>query len=362
MIRVLHITGNLSFAGLEAVVMNYYRHMDTSKVQFDFVVGAVNKQLYDEEILERGGVIYRIPGRNRNTAGYIRKLRKIIEQNQYQIVHIHRNSASMAIDALAVKLAKVPVIIGHSHNTSCVVKWQHYLMKPFVNRLVDYRFGCSEEAGRWIFGNRNDIQIIHNAIDSKKYCFNEKIRNKYREDFGISNQFVVGFVGRLHEQKNCKRLLEIFKAVLSIQPNAVLVMAGDGPQKGELIEYAKILHIADKVIFMGRREDISNVLMMYDVLIMPSLYEGLPVVEVEAQASGLRCIVSDCVPLIDLTKRVQQVSLGQSDEIWADTILKEDRFNRKMAVQMVEEGQYDLAVEAKKLQEFYESISGIQER
>lgn len=362
MIRVLHITGNLSFAGLEAVVMNYYRHMDTSKVQFDFVVGAVNKQLYDDEILERGGVIYRIPGRNRNTAGYIRKLRKIIEQNQYQIVHIHRNSASMAIDALAAKLAKVPVIIGHSHNTSCVVKWQHYLMKLFVNRLVDYRFGCSEEAGRWIFGNRNDIQIIHNAIDSKKYCFNEKVRNKYREDFGISNQFVVGFVGRLHEQKNCKRLLEIFKAVLSIQPNAVLVMAGDGPQKGELIEYAKVLHIADKVIFMVRREDISNVLMMYDVFVMPSIYEGLGLVAVEAQASGLNCVLADTVPAPDLTGKVRRLSLQDTDDIWAETILHTNFFDRKSVVPMIEEGQYDLAVEAKKLQEFYESISGIQER
>lgn len=230
------------------------------------------------------------------------ELRKIIKRNGYNIVHIHQNSASMAMDAIVAKFCGCHTIIGHSHNTFCNVLWQHYLFKPIVNKVLTHRFACSKEAGEWVFGNKN-VSVIHNAVDTAKFTFHETVRERLRNELGVNREFVIGFVGRLHEQKNLFRLLDIFTNVSKRKENVALLLIGEGPQDRELKEYAKKQGIFDKVQFLGRRDDISEILMAMDVFLMPSLYEGLPVVEVEAQASGLTCIISDKVPEIDLINR-----------------------------------------------------------
>lgn len=285
------------------------------------------------------------------------ELCKVIKKNRYEIVHIHQNSASMAIDAVVARLCGCNVIIGHSHNTSCNVMWQHYLFKPIVNCLLTHRFACSEEAGRWVFG-KEKCTVINNAVDSAKFAFDEDVRKKVQNELGLNDKYVIGFVGRLHEQKNLFRLLDIFAEVNRKKKTASLILVGEGPQKQELKEYAAKAGMAGNIRFLGRRDDVPEIMMAMDVFLMPSLYEGLPVVEVEAQASGLTCVISDNVPKINLTNKIMQIPLGESDNVWAERILHMTIMeNRKDAVSMVIDNGYDIDTEAKKLQRFYLNVS-----
>lgn len=354
MIRVLQVIGSLGYAGVEAVVMNYYRNIDRNKIQFDFITCSQIPERYDEEIYNSGGKIFRLPSRSRKPHKYMDVLKKVIKENGYQIIHIHQNSASMAMDAFVAKICGVPVIIGHSHNTRCNVMWQHYLFKPFVNLLLTNRFACSEEAGQWIFGNRKDVTVVNNAIDTSKFAFDEKTRESMREELGIEENFVVGFVGRLYDgQKNLFRVLEIFRAVLEKKNNAKLLIVGDGQDKERLIQKAEDLKINDKVLFLGKRNDVNNVMMAMDVFLMPSFYEGLPVVVVESQATGLRIVVSENVPTPNLINNMQVINLSETDEVWTNALLKNVDFDRRDAEKFIIERNYSIAHEVVKLEKFY---------
>ena len=358
MIRVLQVVGALGYAGVEAVVMNYYRHTDKTQVQFDFITCSAESERYDDEIIRSGGKIYRLPSRSRRTLAYMKALRKVIKDNDYKIVHIHKNSASMAMDAIAAKGCGVSAIIGHSHNTRCNVLWQHYLFKPFVNLLVTDRFACSEAAGRWAFGSRNDVKVVNNAIDTDEFRFDAEVRNRVRADLNIAkDQFVVGFVGRLYDgQKNLYRLLAIFSKVVGMKNDAVLLMAGDGPDRKGLAQRVEGLNLGNNVKMLGMRDDVNRLMTAMDAFVMPSHYEGLPVVLVEAQAAGLACVVSDYTPAPDLINRLRVLSLDESDEAWAQTISSCVSDDRGAAKQKLIKGRYDISSEAKWLQDFYTGV------
>ena len=352
--RILQVIGSLGYAGVEAVVMNYYRHVDKNKVQFDFITSSQVPERYDDEIISRGGRIYRLPSRSRAPFAYMQALKKLIRQNKYQIVHIHQNSASMAMDGLVAKMCGVPVIIGHSHNIRCNVLWQHRLFKPLVNHVVTYRFACSEAAGEWVFGKKARVDVVNNAIDTDKYLFDESKRQEFRNKFGLEDKFVVGFVGRLHMQKNPYRLVEIFRALTLIRAEARLIMIGKGEEQTGLEQKCKELGIYDKVKFLGARDDVNEAMMAMDVFLLPSLYEGLALVAVEAQATGLKCVVSENVPCPDLTGRLIVKCLSEDDAKWAGELADvDDVFDRTFAQQMVIDGGYDISHEAVKLQDFY---------
>ena len=353
MIRVLHVIGSLGWAGVEAVVMNYYRNVDRNKVQFDFITCSDKPERYDDKILQMGGRIHRLPSRSRHPLAYMVALRQVIKENRYKIVHIHQNSASMAMDGIVSKMCGVPVVIGHAHNTRCNVMWQHNIFKPFVNHVLTHRFACSEAAGKWIFGNRKDVVVVNNAIDSKKYHFNQELRERKRSELGLQEKFVVGFVGRLHEQKSLFRLLEIFKDLIDVKENCQLLLIGRGNLESSLKEKCAEWGISDRVSFLGVRTDVSELMMAMDVFLMPSLFEGLPVVIVEAQASGLPCIISDYVPTPNLTGEVRVVQLSDDNKKWVDALLRVRDFKREDATDLIIEGQYDIVHEARKLQNFY---------
>lgn len=353
MIKVLQIIGSLGWAGVEAVVMNYYRNIDRNRVQFDFVTCSLTPQKYDNEIIEKGGIIHRLPSRASRPHQYLYSLYKIIKENKYQIIHIEQNSASMAMDGFVAKLCRVPVIIGHSHNTRCNVVWQHYIFKPFVNLVLTHRFACSKEAGIWVFGDRNDVSIINNAIDTNLYKFDENIRIRKRTELGIQDKYVVGVVGRLHEQKNPYRMLDIFKNLLSKRSDALLLIVGDGEERLGMEERCKELNIDESVCFTGKRTDVPKLMMAMDIFFMPSLYEGLPVVIVEAQSSGLTCVISNKVPAPNLNDSIRTLSLDDSDEKWSDELLSPSSKNRSYAVDIVTSRNYDITHEAKKLEDCY---------
>ncbi len=354
MIRVLQVVGSLGYAGLEAVVMNYYRHIDKERVQFDFVTCSGNKQRYDDEILESGGKIYRLPPRKSQTLSYMKALSQVIKNNKYDIVHIHQNSASMCIEMLVCRLCRVKTIIGHSHNTSCIIKWQHHILKPFVNMLSTNRFACSREAGEWVFGKRKDVVVYNNAVDTTIFKYDEAVRDKYRTQFGWNDKYIVGYVGRLHEGKNLLRALQIFKCAVMKNEKTVFVLVGSGELLDELKKSAQEHGILDRVNFLGIRDDVASLMMAFDVFFMPSLYEGMPVVIAEAQATGLKCIVSENVPSPDLLGNLKRCLLDLSNEEWAQQILEKSDFIRQNAGEKIAVGSYDIDIEAGKLQTFYE--------
>ncbi|MCH5249115.1 MAG: glycosyltransferase family 1 protein [Lachnospiraceae bacterium] len=351
MIRVLQVIGSLGYAGVESVVMNYYRYINREKVQFDFVTCSSSPERYDDEIMRLGGVIHRLPSRSGKPFQYMKELKKVIKENGYKIVHIHQNSASMAMDAIVARKCKVPAIIGHSHNTRCNVLWQHYLFKPFVSGLLTHLLACSEDAGQWVFGN-NAFTVINNAIDLDIYKFDKDSREQIRQELGLIGT-VVGFVGRLHEQKNVLRMIDFFKAVHKEQADSSLVIIGDGPLKEEVERRAKDI---PNIFILGKRDNVPKFLSAMDVFLLPSLYEGLPVALVEAQAAGLPCVVSNRYPVIDLIGKVKILSLEETDEVWAKAILDVEAGDRSAATKLVSKNGYDIVLEAEKLLYFYLNI------
>lgn len=354
MIRVLQVIGTLGNAGVEAVVMNYYRSINRQLVQFDFITCSSVKERYDEEILNMGGRIFRLPSRSRKPLRYMYELYKVIKANNYAIVHIEQNSASMAMDGMVAKLCGVKVIIGHSHNTSCNVLWQHYLFRPIVNRVLTHRFACSKEAGEWVFGKKKDVVIVPNAIDTRKFTFDTSKRETIRKELNLEDKFVVGFVGRLHMQKNPYRLLDIFATLCNCCEIAHLLIIGEGGEKDRMMGRCEELNISSHVSFLGVQKNVNEWMMAMDTLLMPSLYEGLPVVTIEAQASGLKCVISDKVPAPALLDSLVYLSLEETNEKWVNELLKVNtKTERAKASSIVTESGYDIKCESSKLQSFY---------
>lgn len=358
MIRILQIIGSLGYAGVENVVMNYYRYIDRTKVQFDFITCSQSPERYDEEILALGGRIFRLPSRSRQPLKYMKALRKLLRTEKYSIVHIQQNSASMAMDAICCRLCGVRYIIGHSHNTSCNIVWQHRLFKPFVNLFLTHRFACSVAAGKWVFGKRRkDIRIIPNAIEAEKFYYSERVRSEYREEFNLKDKYVVGFVGRLAVQKNVFRVLEIFSELKRQKENAVLLLVGDGDQRSDLEKYCEDHNLSNSCFFLGKRNDVSGLMQMMDVFCFPSLYEGLGIVCVEAQASGLPCVVSTAVPAPNITGKVSYISLQEENEVWVKELLKQESIERGSIENIFKDSGYDIKRVAVDLEKFYLSLT-----
>lgn len=328
-VRVLQVLNHMDYGGIEAVVMNYYRFTDQSKVQFDFAVSEDSILPQKNEIQKRNGTIYLLPRVSRFSR-YISALKKIIRENDYQIVHCHLNTLSV-FPLLAAFLAGTKVRICHNHTTAhfgegkrTIVK---YLLRPFCKCFATDYFACGEYAGRWMYGDRcfhtNRVYIIKNAIDVDKFRFDPKLRNHMRNELGLKDQFVIGHIGRFMYQKNHDFLIDVFYEVYRRKKNAVLLLIGEGELEGQIREKVQRLGIADAVIFFGSCKDTSGLYQVMDVFCLPSFYEGVPVVAIEAQASGLPVFLSDKVSNeVKVLENFEAVSLELPAEIWAVRILK----------------------------------------
>lgn len=325
MIRVLQCVNDMHRAGLETMLMNYYRHIDRSQIQFDFLTHRPNKSDYDDEIISMGGKVYYAPRLYpQNYPKYFKWMKAFfVEHPEYKIVHSHIDTMSY-LPLLAAKKAGVPVRIAHSHNTS-VDKDFKYILKMYfkmrINSVVTNRLACGEEAGEFLFGNR-DFDVIPNAVDAEKFYFNEEIRNKKRAELGLNSEFVVGHVGRISYQKNHKFLIKIFNELLKKERNAVLLLIGVGDKEQEVKSQVNDLGLNDRVKFLGNRSDVSELYQAMDVFVLPSLFEGIPVVGVEAQFADLPCVFSDKTPSeVKFNHKTKFIGLDKSPEVWADSIL-----------------------------------------
>ena len=353
MIRVLQSIGTLGYTGIAAAVMNYYRHIDRAQVQFDFVTCSPTEERFDKEVLSLGGRIFRVPSRSRHPFAYFRALKKIIRQENYDVVHVHRDSASMAVDASAAKRCGVPVIIGHSHSTGSDVPWQHYLLRPFVNHLVTDRLACSAEAGQWVFGKKKTVQIVRNAIDPEEFYFRPDVRASYRAALGIEESHCIGFVGRLSQGKNVLRLLDIFALVAQKEPKAVLLLIGRGSMHDQIKERAEAYGISDKVLLLGQRNDVGSLMSAMDVFAFPSLFEGLGIVAIEAQTAGLRCVLSTAVPAPNFSGLAEYIELQAENEEWAEKMLPSSAEDREAVRSLFPDSGYDIKKEAQTMLQYY---------
>jgi len=293
-IKVLHVTGTMNCGGQETFIMNIFRNIDREKIQFDFVVHSKIKAHYDDEIKSLGGKIYRITPISKNPIKHMIELYKILKNNDYDVVHRHTASSIVFIDTLIAKLVGIKKIIAHSHNNKLQKQiFLSILFRPLLNISTTHKFACSNSAGTWLFGKNKDIGVIPNGIDLIKYKFNENIRDKYRKELNIENKIVLGHVGRFNKQKNHNFLIDIFNEVYQQNKNYVLLLIGTGELEQQIQKKVKELNIENSVKFLGIRNDVNNLMQAMDIFLFPSIYEGLGIVLLEAQASALQCIVSE---------------------------------------------------------------------
>lgn len=355
-IRVLQVVPNMQAGGIETLIMNLYRNVDRSKIQFDFLVHYKGDFFYDDEIRKLGGKIYHLSVRNDNNfPKYIRDLNNFFKNHsEYKAVHGHMVSTAVFYMYFAKKYG-VKLRIVHSHNTDTVnglkglVKSKLAKLAPlFANKY----FACGEAAGKYLYGN-NKFTIFNNGIDLDKFRYNPSIREEYRNKLGIKDKFVVGHIGRFNMQKNHKFIIKVFNEIQKLEPNSILLLIGDGELKDTIENQIDSLGLKSKVKFMGVRKDTFNLYQAMDVFLLPSLFEGLPVVAVEAQDSNLPIIASDTITKeIDLTPNVSFLSLSSAPEIWAKDILNKKTKRRSNTLLLKKKG-YDVKDEASKLTEFY---------
>lgn len=356
-IRILHVVTYMGRGGLETTIMNYYRNIDRSKVQFDFLVHREYKADYDDEIRSLGGRIYRLPRLIPWSREYREKLDRFFEEHkEYRIVHCHIDCMA-SIPLRAAKRVGIPVRIAHSHGAS-QNKNLKYLLKLYYRRLIPEMatalFACGREAGNWMFRGA-PYTIMRNAINTERFLYDPAKAAEMRQLLGLEEKFVVGHVGHFRVEKNHLFLLEAFAALVKKDPESRLLLVGEGIQMTACVARAEELGITDKVLFLGIRSDIPDLLQAMDVFALPSLYEGLPVTTVEAQAAGLPCVVSAGVPgECKLTEAVRQLSLEAGAEAWADMILCLKGYPRKDNHQIVVDAGFDIRNNAKWLEEYYE--------
>ena len=356
MVRVLHIVTNMDRGGLETMLMNYYRHMDREKIQFDFLEHRRDRAAYDDEIESLGGRIFRLPRLNPLSSDYFHALNAFFAAHpEYRIVHSHLDCMS-AYPLCAAKNAKVPVRIAHAHSTSQDRNWKlvfKLISKKLISLYTTDLFACSADAGEWMFGTK-DVHILPNAIDIERYAFNLLIRNQTKKALGLDDAFVIGHVGRFSAVKNHSFLTDIFAQIKRQEPNSKLLLVGAGSEMQAVQQKVKTLGLGADVIFTGVRNDVANLMQAMDVFVFPSLYEGLGIVLIEAQAAGLPCVVSDTIPReAYLTDLVTAEKLSSSVEKWAEKILKKRDFPRTDRRDEIAAHGFDITTEAVKLQEFY---------
>lgn len=352
--KILQIGMTSNYGGIESFIMNVYRNIDRNKFQFDFVnMETGGKALaYSDEIKSLGGKIYNIPGRRENLKANRNQLKKIIEENNYDFVHNNVLTWSYSDGiTLPLKYSNSKVIV-HSHNSYMNPGMYARRVLNFFNRRLNYRndiirLSCSEGATRWLFRNRSAV-VIPNGIETKDYSFNPIIRDEYRRKFNVENKNVFLHVGRLSHQKNHDFLFRWFKEILKKDSNSILFLVGDGELREKLQQKAKELDISSHVKFLGIRDDVKNLMFMSDAFLFPSHYEGLGIVLIEAQATGLQCIASNNIePEAKVTSQIKTIDITASPEKYVDLALKsveESReSNRIKSYKEVQKAGYDIS-------------------
>lgn len=358
--RLLCILSNMNAGGAETFLMKVYRNIDKSKYQFDFCVNVQERCYYENEIENLGGKLYRIPSKSDDLKAFKKKLTNIIKENDYQyVLRITANAAGL-LDLKVAKKAGAQRCIARSSNSnsegSIKNKIAHILGKELYLKYVDVGIAPSNLAAEYTFGKKmvekGKILIVHNALDIDVYKFNKNGRIKIRNEFGIKNDFIViGNVGRFMTQKNHKRIIEIFEEIHLMNSKTVLMLVGNGELEKEIKKDISEKGLQESVVFTGVRSDIPDLLSAMDVMLMPSFYEGMPNTVIEAQATGLPCVISDTITReANITGLVKYISLLDQNNVWAKEVLSTYINNRIETKHMFIENSYNISAVVKQFE------------
>lgn len=360
-VKVLQMIASLYNGGSQAMIMNLYQHIDRSRIQFDFVVDHPEYDAYLPLVEELGGKVYTVPVFNGRNYAEVRAAWDYLFQThpEYSILHSHARSYASIYLPVARRHGLKTII--HSHNTSNgkgLSSFVKSILQYPLRYQSDYYFGCSRDAGRWLFGDRivasNRFFVLNNAIDAGKFRYDPSARKEYRKQFGIKDEKVYLQVGSLSDQKNHLFSLEVFRKLCQNSPDSRLYIAGVGEKEQIIRDRIDAYHLNDHVFLLGRRNDVDKLLQMADCYIMPSVYEGLSVAAVEAQASGITCILSDVVSQeVKITDVCEFLPLDA--DLWAKRL--DSQFERKDTFDQIKKAGYDISDTCRWLTEFYERIS-----
>lgn len=361
MIRVVHVFGILDQGGAENMIMNLYRKIDREKVQFDFVVHSEKRGFFEEEIKRLGGNIYRVPRyQGKNTIKYILAWSELFKQHpEWSIVHSHIRSSAVIYLWIAHRYGLKTVV--HSHSISSgngMESWAKSLLQYPLRFICDYYLACSLEAGMWLFGKRvarsSHFFVLRNAIDLEAFIYKEETRNNKRTEIGINDEYVIGHVGRFEYPKNHSFIVKLFEYIHEKNPNTLLLLIGSGTYENEVRDFLEKKNLMNSVIILNNRTDVSELMQAMDVFLFPSLYEGLGLAAIEAQATGLHVIASkEGVPVeTAITDQLKFISLSSSLGVWCEEIMTLYS-NRRTPVEEIKASGYDIRQTSKWLQDFY---------
>ena len=353
-IRIAQMMTDMNYGGVEMVIMNYYRNIDRRKYQFDFYALEGSTIPQKEEIEELGGRVYIVPKYT-----HLFKYEKVLQKRlqKYKIVHSNMNTLSV-FSLYAAKKAGVPVRISHNHSTAGKGETKNiikYILRPFSKIYPTELWACSQKSGEWVYGKKTKFKVINNAIDLDKFKYNEEERKKIQTELGINGKKVIGHIGRFCYQKNHELLIDIFYELSKRNPYVVLILIGEGENEKQIKEKVQLLGIEEKVLFLGRKQDAYGYYNAMDLFLLPSRYEGLPVVGIEAQAAGIPCVFSEMVTretkILDST-----VFVNGSVSRYVRAVEKGLRIGRKDSSEAMRNAGFDIRIEAKKLMAYYERL------
>lgn len=363
-VRILYILGgSMKYGGTEAFIINYYRNINKENVIIDFVYQGDEKGVYDDELIACGSNIYHTVYKNQNPILFSKQIAEIIKKNNYKIIHSQMDAMG-AWPLLIAKFKGVPVRIAHSHNTAHQTNNKiqilvNDLAKTLLRKVSTHYFACGKEAGKWLFGEKlfekGKVEVIHNAINLDDYSFSNDKRMKIRNEFSIKDSdILIGHVGQFRKQKNHEKIIEIFHSLVQQNVNYKLMLVGSGELEDSIKELCQKLNILDHVIFTGSRNDVSTIMNAFDLFLFPSLFEGLSVVAVEAQANGVPCVFSNTISNETfINDNIDVVDLNASEDIWTNAINKAIGNGRINSEKAFSSNGYNIKVEAKKLEKKY---------
>lgn len=358
-VRILHILQRMEAGGTQALLMNIYRKIDRSKIQFDFLVVYKEEQFYDDEIKELGGRIFKLTFRDDlNLMKFQNDLSAFfIHHRDYDIVHCHAYTFGYFC-LKAAKKAGIPIRIAHSHSngTAMDIKYplKRIMQKLFSIHATDF-MACSKEAGLFLFEDKKFV-ILNNAINIERFVAKDQVRQNVREALNVTNNFVIGHVGRFHRTKNHLFLMDVFEKILHRKSNAILLLVGSGPLEKEIKKKVQDKQLMDHVIFLGNSKDVNIILQAMEVFILPSFFEGLGIVAIEAQAAGIPTVCSEGLPPeANISPLYRQLSLDKGSDKWADIVLQiaNSKYAHTNMSAYVKKAGFDIDSVTQKIQDYY---------
>ena len=363
--KILYILSGIGNGGVESFLYNYLSNLDRTKYEFDIIIHQEKEGIWKNKLEEIGCNIYMVTSKKKSLLKNIKETYKIMKKGKYDIVHSNITIGNFVPLSIA-KFCKIKKRISHSHiaisddKENILKKFVKYLCKLINRKVANVYMACGDDAGIYLYGRKNyekgKIIVLNNAIDVQKFQFNYEIRKKKRQELGIDKQLVVGHVGRFLEQKNHRFLVTVMEQTLKTNNMIKFLLIGNGELKEEIEKKCINAGINENVIFLQNRDDVNELMQAMDIFVLPSLFEGLPVVGIEAQAAGLKCIfsntITDKVKILN-TCTFLPIDNENCSQLWKNEIENFKNINRDGTIEEIRKHGYDIKVEAKKLEKIY---------